>query len=142
MLKLSGEAFAGQDGDPIDGKVAEYVAHEIVDARELGVDIAVVVGGGNIWRGLTGTGEAWSRQDEMGRVLDLLTDRLCPALVGARIDCAADVQRIAGAYREEIERDAGWPLAASVSAIDLALWDLWARESAEPLWKALGGASD
>ena len=56
MLKLSGEAFAGQDGDPIDGKVAEFVAQEIVDARELGVDIAVVVGGGNIWRGLTGAG--------------------------------------------------------------------------------------
>ena len=36
MLKLSGEAFAGQDGNPIDGKVAEYVATEIVDARSLG----------------------------------------------------------------------------------------------------------
>ena len=47
LLKLSGEAFAGED-NPIDGKVAEFVAGEIVEARELGVDVAVVVGGGNI----------------------------------------------------------------------------------------------
>jgi uridylate kinase len=74
MLKLSGEAFAGQDGDPIDGKVAEYVAHEIVDARELGVDIAVVVGGGNIWRGLTGTGAGMDRAqaDYMGMLATVM----------------------------------------------------------------------
>jgi uridylate kinase len=74
MLKLSGEAFAGHDGDPIDGKVAEYVAHEIVDARELGVDIAVVVGGGNIWRGLTGTGAGMDRAqaDYMGMLATVM----------------------------------------------------------------------
>ena len=49
------------DGDPIDGKVAEFVAKEIVGARELGVDIAVVVGGGNIWRGLTGAGSGMAK---------------------------------------------------------------------------------
>jgi uridylate kinase len=74
MLKLSGEAFAGQDGNPIDGKVAEYVAHEIVDARELGVDIAVVVGGGNIWRGLTGAGAGMDRAqaDYMGMLATVM----------------------------------------------------------------------
>ena len=74
MLKLSGEAFAGEDGDPIDGKVAEYVAHEIVDARELGVDIAVVVGGGNLWRGLTGTGSGMDRAqaDYMGMLATVM----------------------------------------------------------------------
>jgi uridylate kinase len=68
MLKLSGEAFAGQDGNPIDGKVVEYVAREIVDGRSLGVDIAVVVGGGNLWRGLTGAGAGMDRAqaDYMG----------------------------------------------------------------------------
>jgi uridylate kinase len=60
LLKLSGEAFAGED-NPIDGKVAEFVAGEIVDARELGVDVAVVVGGGNIWRGMTGAGAGMDR---------------------------------------------------------------------------------
>ena len=74
MLKLSGEAFAGQDGNPIDGKVAEFVAREIVDARSLGVDIAVVVGGGNIWRGLTGTGAGMDRAqaDYMGMLATVM----------------------------------------------------------------------
>ena len=74
MLKLSGEAFAGQDGNPIDGKVAEYVATEIVDARSLGIDIAVVVGGGNIWRGLTGAGAGMDRAqaDYMGMLATVM----------------------------------------------------------------------
>ena len=74
LLKLSGEAFAGQDGNPIDGKVAEFVAKEIVDARELGVDIAVVVGGGNIWRGLTGAGSGMDRAqaDYMGMLATVI----------------------------------------------------------------------
>jgi uridylate kinase len=74
MLKLSGEAFAGQDGDPIDGKVADFVAREIVDARTLGVDIAVVVGGGNIWRGLTGAGAGMDRAqaDYMGMLATVM----------------------------------------------------------------------
>lgn len=74
MLKLSGEAFAGQDGNPIDGTVATYVADEIVDARSLGVDIAVVVGGGNIWRGLTGAGAGMDRAqaDYMGMLATVM----------------------------------------------------------------------
>ena len=74
MLKLSGEAFAGQDGNPIDGKVAEFVAREIVEARALGVDIAVVVGGGNIWRGLTGAGSGMDRAqaDYMGMLATVI----------------------------------------------------------------------
>ncbi len=74
MLKLSGEAFAGQDGNPIDGKVAEFVANEIVAARQLGVDIAVVVGGGNIWRGLTGAGAGMDRAqaDYMGMLATVM----------------------------------------------------------------------
>jgi uridylate kinase len=74
LLKLSGEAFAGHDGNPIDGKVAEFVAKEIVEARELGVDIAVVVGGGNIWRGLTGAGSGMDRAqaDYMGMLATVI----------------------------------------------------------------------
>ncbi len=73
LLKLSGEAFAGAD-NPIDGKVAEFVAREIVDARELGADIAVVVGGGNIWRGMTGAGAGLDRAqaDYMGMLATVI----------------------------------------------------------------------
>ncbi len=52
LLKLSGEAFAGEIGYGIDGKVVQRLADDILAVkRELGVEIAVVVGGGNIWRG-------------------------------------------------------------------------------------------
>jgi uridylate kinase len=75
LLKLSGEAFAGEQGQGIDGKVAEYVAREIVDAREgVGVDVAVVVGGGNIWRGMTGAGAGMDRAqaDYMGMLATVI----------------------------------------------------------------------
>jgi uridylate kinase len=61
LLKLSGEAFAGDVGYGIDGRFADYVANEIVDVREAGVDVAVVVGGGNIWRGMTDAGAGTDR---------------------------------------------------------------------------------
>jgi uridylate kinase len=73
LLKLSGEAFAGDD-NPIDGKVAEFVAGEIVEARSLGVEVAVVVGGGNIWRGMTGAGSGMDRAqaDYMGMLATVI----------------------------------------------------------------------
>jgi uridylate kinase len=73
LLKLSGEAFVGDD-DPIDGKVAEFVAGEIAEARELGVEVAVVVGGGNIWRGMTGAGAGMDRAqaDYMGMLATVI----------------------------------------------------------------------
>jgi uridylate kinase len=73
LLKLSGEAFAGSD-NPIDGKVAEFVAGEIVEARALGVEVAVVVGGGNIWRGMTGAGAGMDRAqaDYMGMLATVI----------------------------------------------------------------------
>ncbi|HJR23891.1 MAG TPA: UMP kinase [Acidimicrobiales bacterium] len=73
LLKLSGEAFAGED-NPIDGKVAEFVAQEIADATSLGVQVAVVVGGGNIWRGMTGAGAGMDRAqaDYMGMLATVI----------------------------------------------------------------------
>ena len=56
VLKLSGEAFADQTiGFGIDAVVVQRIAEEVTKARaDLGVEIAIVVGGGNIFRGLTG----------------------------------------------------------------------------------------
>ena len=51
LLKLSGEALAGNNEQTIDQTVLEYFAQEICSIHELGVEVAVVVGGGNIWRG-------------------------------------------------------------------------------------------
>jgi uridylate kinase len=56
LLKLSGESLGGKSGGPIDAGMLNQLAKEIVELRELhGAEVAVVVGGGNIWRGTYGT---------------------------------------------------------------------------------------
>ena len=54
MLKLSGESLANDKGFGIDPEVVYRLAGEIKEACETGIEVAVVVGGGNIWRGLKG----------------------------------------------------------------------------------------
>lgn len=54
LLKLSGEAFAGEQGYGIDPNFLEYVTAEIKSLVDEGVQLAVVIGGGNIFRGITG----------------------------------------------------------------------------------------
>ena len=51
LLKLSGEALMGEQGYGIDTGILQYLADELVQVHELGVQLAVVIGGGNIWRG-------------------------------------------------------------------------------------------
>ena len=75
VLKLSGEAFAGEAGYGIDGEIAAQIATEIVKVRaEFDVDVAVVVGGGNIWRGMTGAGAGMDRAqaDYMGMLATVI----------------------------------------------------------------------
>jgi uridylate kinase len=76
VLKLSGEAFAdGVTGFGIDAMVVQRLAEEIAEARvELGVEIAVVVGGGNIWRGMSGEtrGMDRARADYMGMLATVI----------------------------------------------------------------------
>jgi uridylate kinase len=75
LVKLSGEAFAGEESYGIDGAVLDFIAGELVDVRKsTGVDVAVVVGGGNIWRGMTGAGAGMDRAqaDYMGMLATLI----------------------------------------------------------------------
>jgi uridylate kinase len=75
LLKLSGEAFAGSAGYGIDGPTVEQIAAEIAEVRsDLGVEIAVVVGGGNIWRGITGASAGMDRAqaDYMGMLATVI----------------------------------------------------------------------
>lgn len=75
LIKLSGEAFAGEAGFGIDGEVVSSIAAEIVEAKERhDVDVAVVVGGGNIWRGMTGEGAGMDRAqaDYMGMLATII----------------------------------------------------------------------
>lgn len=51
LLKLSGEALAGKKGFGIDSNVLNKITDQIVNVVNKGVEVAIVVGGGNIWRG-------------------------------------------------------------------------------------------
>jgi uridylate kinase len=61
LLKLSGEALMGREGYGIDPATLNQVAREIVSAAELGVEMGVVVGGGNIFRGLSASARGMDR---------------------------------------------------------------------------------
>jgi uridylate kinase len=54
LLKLGGESLAGVNGIGIDAKQAADIARRVKEVRELGVDVAIVIGAGNLWRGRTG----------------------------------------------------------------------------------------
>ena len=51
LMKLSGEALAGDKGQGIDLETVSAIAEELKDVHDLGTQIAIVVGGGNLWRG-------------------------------------------------------------------------------------------
>ncbi len=68
LLKLSGEALSGANGFGIDPKRAEDIAERVREVRELGVDVAIVIGAGNLWRGKIGLERGMDRAtaDYMG----------------------------------------------------------------------------
>jgi len=74
LLKLSGEALMGDRGLAIDPDVVQGVAHELKEVRELGVEIAIVIGGGNIFRGLSASARGMDRvsADYMGMLATVI----------------------------------------------------------------------
>lgn len=60
LIKLSGEALAGDKGVGIDIPTVQSIAKEIAEVHQSGVEIAVVIGGGNLWRGEPVTYLAWT----------------------------------------------------------------------------------
>src|SRR5690625_5230572 len=74
VLKLSGEALSGNDGFGINPEVIKNVASQVSEAKELGVEIAVIVGGGNIWRGKVGSDLGMDRgtADYMGMLATVM----------------------------------------------------------------------
>lgn len=105
VLKLSGEAFAGDAGFGIDGGVVRQLAEEVVTARRMGVDVAIVIGGGNIWRGMTGAGSGMDRAqaDYMGMLATVinslaLQDTLEQLEQPTRVMTAVHMEQIAEPY--------------------------------------------
>jgi len=107
VLKLSGEAFASTASDEtIDGAVVQRIAKEIAEVRQdLGTEIAVVVGGGNIWRGATGSSTGMDRAtaDYMGMLATVinamaLQDALEREGQATRVQSAIQMAQIAEPY--------------------------------------------
>ena len=61
LLKISGEALIGQSSSGIDSKVMDEIADEVNNVVELGIEIAIVIGGGNFWRGVAASAEGMDR---------------------------------------------------------------------------------
>lgn len=74
LLKLSGEALAGQNGNGIDPAILERYSKEIKEVHDLGVEVAIVIGGGNIFRGITGERSGMDRVqgDYMGMLATVI----------------------------------------------------------------------
>ncbi len=74
LIKLSGEALAGDQGFGIDGEMLSTIAAEIAELHKTGTEIAIVVGGGNIHRGVAGatTGMDRSTSDYMGMMATVI----------------------------------------------------------------------
>lgn len=74
LLKLSGEALAGKKGFGIEPKIVDDLADEIVEVVEGGVELAVVVGGGNFFRGMAGSAEGMDRSqaDNIGMLATVM----------------------------------------------------------------------
>lgn len=73
-LKISGEALATQNGFGIDTDSVDFIAHKIQQLYELGLQISVVIGGGNLWRGEVGTKHGMDRTtaDHMGMIATVM----------------------------------------------------------------------
>ncbi len=105
LLKLSGEALGGKTGFGIDVDEAESIANRIKDVREMGVDVAVVIGAGNLWRGKQGLERGMDRStaDYMGMLATVmnaiaLMDALERQGVYTRVMSAIEMRAIAEPY--------------------------------------------
>lgn len=103
LLKLSGESFKGSRGYGIDPEAVVYMAQQIKDVRDMGVQLGVVVGGGNIWRGAEAETEGMDRAsaDYAGMLATVINSlALQDALerhygVDTRIQSAINIQQVA-----------------------------------------------
>ncbi|OAT85924.1 UMP kinase [Desulfotomaculum copahuensis] len=105
ILKLSGEALAGNRGYGIDPDVVKSIACQIKELVQMGVQLAVVVGGGNIWRGVAGSAKGMDRAtaDYMGMLATVintlaLQDALEKLEVQTRVQTAIEMKEVAEPY--------------------------------------------
>ena len=105
VLKVSGESLAGPTGYGIDAETVQSIAEQVKEVFELGVQVAVVCGGGNIWRGIHGSAMGIDRAtaDYMGMLATVmnslaLQDALEQIGVPTRVQTSIAMQQIAEPY--------------------------------------------
>jgi len=105
ILKLSGEALAGEKGYGIDYNVLKNIAEQIKEIKKYNVEIAIVVGGGNIWRGANAGERGMDRAtaDYMGMLATVinalaLQDALESLEVDTRVQSAIEMKQVAEPY--------------------------------------------
>ena len=102
LLKLSGEALLGKQGHGIDGDILDQYANEIKTASEEGAEISIVIGGGNIFRGVAGSAKGMDRgtADYMGMLATVinalaLQDAVEKHDIETRVQSAIEMRQIA-----------------------------------------------
>jgi len=105
LLKLSGEALMGDQGFGIDPQIVQRIAEEIQDIHNLGVETAIVIGGGNIFRGLAASAQGFDRvsADHMGMLATVVNalavqDALEKLEVHTRVQSAIEMRQVAEMY--------------------------------------------
>jgi len=105
LLKLSGEALLGKKEFGIEPKVIDQISSEIKEVHEMGIEVAIVIGGGNIFRGVTGISFGMDRvsADNMGMLATVinaisLQDALEKNGVQTRIQTAIEMQALAETF--------------------------------------------
>lgn len=105
LLKMGGEALANPQGFGIDPQRAAEVAGIVKDVYDLGTQIAIVIGAGNLWRGVVGTSQGMSRStaDHMGMIATVmnalaLQDALERTGIVTRVQTAIDMRTVAEPY--------------------------------------------
>lgn len=105
VLKISGEALAGEQGFGLSPEIIKSVAEEVKEIVELGVEVAVVVGGGNIWRGKVGSEMGMDRAtaDYMGMLATVmnslaLQDSLEKCGIQTRVQSSIEMRQVAEPY--------------------------------------------
>ncbi len=105
LLKLSGEVLQGKKGYGIESEVISSIAEQIKDVHRMGVEIAIIIGGGNIFRGVSSYGSQMDRTaaDHMGMLATVinaiaLQDALERRDVFCRVQSAIEIQRVAEPY--------------------------------------------
>lgn len=103
LLKVSGEALAGDKKTGLDSQTLASISKAIKKCVDLGVQVAVVVGGGNFWRGRTGENMDRTRADHMGMLATVINalalgDALEAQGVATRVQTAIEMRQIAEPY--------------------------------------------